>query len=104
MSIDLPPLFEGFFWDYDFRSLSWDSHRDFIIRRILQSGSWEALSWLRAQLGDPALRAWIEAHRGAGLSPRQLRFWELLLDMPHDLVTNWVEVARRSPWERRIAP
>ena len=98
----LPAFLQPYFWDHDFARLDWESHRNFIIRRVLQAGNWEALIWLREQLGDNVLRRWIEEHRGGGLSPRQLRFWELLLELPHAEVNQWVAVARNTIWERRI--
>jgi len=52
-------------------------------------------------LGDNKLRQWIEKRRGAGLSPRQLRFWELVLDLPHRKVNRWVHKAAASEWQRK---
>jgi hypothetical protein len=98
----LPEILKAHFWDCDFSSLSWQEQRDFIIRRILQSGSWDAITWLRSELGDPELRHWIEQRRGVGLSPRQLRFWEVVLDLPRPKVTRWVHLIAASPWERRL--
>ena len=98
----LPALLQPFFWDHDFARLDWESHRDFIIRRVLQAGSWDALVWLRGELGNGSLRRWIEEQHGGGLSPRQLRFWELLLELPHAEVNRWVDAARNNPWEQRI--
>jgi hypothetical protein len=99
----LPQFLKPYFWDYDFAALSWGEHGDFIIRRLLQSGSWPALTWLRAQVGDIELRRWIEQRRGAGLNPRQMRFWEAVLDLPRAKVTRWVHRAAKHPWERRLS-
>src|SRR5207249_11685493 len=87
----LPALLRPLFWDYDFKTLTWDDDRDLIIARVLASGTWEAIIWLRAHLGDQALREWIERRRGRGLSPRQLRFWEVMLDLPHRQVNAWLQ-------------
>ena len=103
MANKLPDTLAEFFWDCDFALLSWQDQRDFIVRRLLQSGNWQALTWLRGELGDPELRRWIEQHRGAGLSPRQLRFWEVVLDLPRPKVTRWVRSTVQQPWERRLA-
>jgi hypothetical protein len=102
MDSTLPSSLAEFFWDCDFTSLTWKEYGDFIIRRLLQSGSWEALTWLRNEVGDSELRQWIERRRGAGLSPRQLRFWEVVLDLPHSKVTYWMRAAVSSTWERRL--
>ena len=97
----LPAFLLPYFWDQDFERLTWEAYPDFIIRRLLMSGSWEALVWLRRQLGDQALRQWLVEHRGAGLTPRQLRFWELVLELPHVDVNRWVEAGRNNPWQLR---
>ena len=98
----LPEGFRQFFWDYDFDALSWLHHRDLIVRRLLSQGSWQAIGWLRRQMGDEDLRRWLMEHQGGRLSPRQLRFWELVLDLPKERVQQWVEQAKNSPWNQRI--
>jgi hypothetical protein len=100
----LPAHLKPFFWDVDFEALDWETHQDFIVRRLLQSGSWDALRWLRAQIGDSSLCCWLEAHRGGGLLPRQLRFWQLVLGLRKYLVDEWVAAARDNPWSRRVQP
>jgi hypothetical protein len=90
-----------FFWDCDFSSLNWDSHRDFIIRRILTEGDWEALRWLRTEVGDEDLRLWLIRHEARGLSPRQTRYWALILDIDPVLTDKWVSTARQLIWSRK---
>lgn len=97
MTQDLRPLF----WDCDFSSLSWEDHRDYIIKRILTAGNWESVRWLRVRLGDTALRRWIEENGGGGMDPRQLRFWGLILQIPEKTVDIWVAAAKQSIWGRR---
>ncbi len=82
----LPEMLRPLFWDCDFDQVSWRDHRDYVVRRVLSAGTWDAVCWLRAGLGDVALRQWIEQHEGRGLSSRQLRFWEVVLDLPPELV------------------
>ena len=65
----LPVLLQPLFWDYDSKILTWEEDRDLIIARVLASGTWEVITWLRSCLGDQALREWIARHRGRGLSP-----------------------------------
>ena len=100
----LPALLRPLFWDYDFKTLTWDDDRDLIIARVLVSGTWEAITWLRVRLRDQALREWIERRRGRGLSPRQLRFWEVMLDLPHRQVNTWLRAEGREIWEQRVNP
>lgn len=99
--IDWPPVVQSLFWEYDTTDLDWEADRDLILRRILTEGSWDAVQWLRDRVGDATLRRWIEARSGGALSPRQLRFWELVLDLPSDRVDEWVDARRDSVWENR---
>lgn len=89
------------FWDCDFSQISWVLHRDLVISRILANGTWEAIRWLRDALGDEGLREYVVAHRGRGLSPRQLRFWELILGIPRRTVSAWLKEPGRTVWEGR---
>lgn len=97
----IPKNVRFYFWDYPSAKLSLKTDRDLIIRRLLTSGSWDSIQWLRGQLGDAELRQWLLAHHGRVLSPRQLRFWGLILDLPKKQVNFWVKTARENIWENR---
>ena len=97
----VPQAWRPLFWDCDFDGLDWHTHRDFIIRRVLIEGDWDAIRWLRRELGDLLLREWILKHQGRPLSPQQLRFWELILDLPKEDVDRWLQSAARTIWEGR---
>ncbi len=98
----LPELVRPLFWDQDFDALDWREHRDFIIRRVLVAGSWDAIVWLRSQLSNDELRAWIERHDGRSLSPQQLRFWQVILDLPAASVDAWLQSPGRRIWNERV--
>lgn len=100
-SESLPQTLKPYFWDYPFAKLSLKTDRDLIIRRILSSGSWEAVTWLKKKIGNENLKAWLITHQGRGLSPRQLRYWGLVLELPRREVNNWVNSARENPWGKR---
>jgi hypothetical protein len=100
MVTDLKP-FARYFWDQELSSLNWEQHQDFIIKRILQYGDLASLRWLRSHLGDEKLRNWIMARKGGGLSPRQIRYWEIILDIKPALADQWVKAANQSIWENR---
>ncbi|NUQ61702.1 MAG: hypothetical protein HUU20_04385 [Pirellulales bacterium] len=95
----MPELLRPLFWDCEFDQLSWQEHRDFVTRRILSVGTWESICWLRTRLSDSALREWIERRQGRGLSAQQLRFWELVLDLPSKMVDTWLVSPGRSTWQ-----
>ena len=96
-STALPQQLRSLFWDYNFDSLKWPEHRDFVIARILQEGDHHATAWLRDQLGRSGLAEWIRGRRGRGLDPRRLRFWEVVLDLPKEEVDVWMRDALASP-------
>jgi hypothetical protein len=100
-SVRLPRTLRPLFWDYDFARLSWEADRDLVIARVLAVGGWDSLRWLQRRLPDHELRAWLEHRRGAGLSNRQLRFWELILGLPHRQVNVWLAQPGRKAWEGR---
>lgn len=97
----LPKQLRPLFWDYEFSQLSLVKDRDLIIRRVLSNGSWDAVRWLRKRLGDRELREWLIARRGRGLTPRQLRFWGVLYDLPARQVNQWVKTAQNGVWAKR---
>jgi hypothetical protein len=102
--VRLPARLRPHFWDYEFARLSWERDCDLVTARILAVGDWEDVQWLRDRLGDDALRTWLMNRQGAGLSPRQLRFWELLLGIPTRLVDGWLRSPGRQSWDRRRHP
>ncbi len=91
-----------YFWDVDFHSIELEQHKNFIIRRILQAGDLESLRWLRTKFGDDILRDWIVSHNARGLSPRQIRYWALILEIDSHLADQWVTEASNSIWGRRL--
>lgn len=97
----LPKSLKPYFWDYPFSKLSLKNDRDLIISRVISNGSWDAIVWLRGRIGDENLREWLLAREGRGLSPRQLRFWGLILYLPESRVDKWVESAKENPWGKR---
>ncbi|HSG43611.1 MAG TPA: hypothetical protein VLA72_10700 [Anaerolineales bacterium] len=97
----LPNEFRTYFWDYPFSRISLGKDRNLIIRRLLSNGSWDAVRWLRKEVGDRELREWLISHQGRGLSPRQLRFWGVLFDLPSRKVNRWVQTAQNGVWGKR---
>jgi hypothetical protein len=87
--------------DVTFEDLSLDLHHDFIAARILERGSLQDIKWLRGHWGDIALRDYILNRRGKGLNPRQMRYWQLILDLPADQVDQWIAQFHNSVWGRR---
>lgn len=100
-TVDLPDELKDLFWDHDLERLSWERSRHTIVFRLLEKGGMQAVHWLRRRLSDEEIRDFIVRRRGRGISPRRLRFWSLLVDIPRPDVDEWVETARRNPWHNR---
>ena len=98
----LPELLRPLFWDYDFESLGWPASRDLVIVRVLQNGGDDAVRWLLQVMGHAELGEWIRQHRGGGMDPRRLRFWQLMLDLPDEEVNGWIEALRALPGSGRF--
>jgi hypothetical protein len=98
---ELPLELKSLFWDCDFATVNMEEHHNFIIRRILDRGDWDNITWLRHNLGDAAIRDWFLSKAGGGLDPRKLRFWGLILDLPEQSVDEWVNKAHMSVWHGR---
>ena len=99
----LPEEVRALLHDCDPDLVTWEEHRDFLVDRVLSNGNWSAVRWLRNEAGDDSLRRRITATRGRRLSPGQLRFWQLILEMPEDEVTGWLADEARAIWDRRSA-
>jgi hypothetical protein len=97
----LPPGIRQLFWDYDPRRLRWDRDRELVIGRVLAAGPWDTVVWLRERIGGEAIRDWILRERGRGLSPPQLRYWQLMFDLPKRQVDAWLAEPSRQVWDRR---
>ncbi len=100
-SAPIPKSLRELFWDCRFASLRWDKHRDFIVTRVLAEGTWQQVRWLRSRLNDNELKEWLIGRRGRGLSRQQLRFWQLVLGLPHRQVTGWL-ACRQGIWEQTV--
>ncbi len=98
-----PPFVQSLFWEYDRDDLCWKDDRDLIIRRVLSEGNHHAIRWLRRHVGDVQIREWLLERSGDQLSPKQLRFWELILDLPSDQVDAWIDTRRHGIWHSRTA-
>ena len=97
----LPEDFRPLFWDREFDKLTWAKDRDFVVGRVLASGSWDQAGRVRRKLGDEAVGSYLRRTRGRQLSARQLRLWETVLDLPTDEVSGWIGTPGREVWERR---
>jgi hypothetical protein len=99
----LPPRIQALFWEYQDGGVSLPGDVEFIIERVLSAGDWDAIQWLRGEMGSAPIRRYLQRTRGRRLSPRQLRLWQVLLDLPSDEVDTWLQDQARRDWDARTA-
>lgn len=97
----IPESLSALFWEYEPDTLSLEHDRDLIIGRVLSSAGWDGVKWLRSEFTESDLRDWILRSKGRNLSPPRLRFWELILDLPHFQVSEWLSETCRRIWDGR---
>ncbi len=91
----LPRAVRALFWSNPGQRILWPVDWDDIILGILSRGDLRAIAWLRKRVADQRLRAWVLAHRGRGLSPQRLRFWQAILELPPRQVASWIRLPGR---------
>ena len=99
--IRLPRHVLELFWEYDKKKITWRNDSDLVIGKVLQNGQWQSIKWLIKAAGHNGLRKWFIRHQGAGLEAKKLRFWQLVLELPSELVDKWVEAFFANPWSTR---
>lgn len=72
MSTKLPRNLYRYFWDIEPSKLDLGRYRFYVIRRILEYGNIEALSWLFKRYRKPSFK---RALQGRDLSARTRAFW-----------------------------
>ena len=71
--------FKNIFWDIDPAKLSLESHKTFIIERVLERGTAESLSALFESYSKDEVCAVIKS--SSRLSRRTANFWKIYLDI-----------------------
>ena len=98
---DVPGDHAQILWDVDEASISLDGHAEFLITRVLASGSLAQVDWLRRHYGDKRIRDALVAPGGVRhLSARDVQFWFLILGIPQDLADRTIDEKLASPWGR----
>ena len=100
----LPEAVRRCLWDVDLGTFASAKWRDFVIGRVLGSGDWPAVLWLRSDVTAHELARWLLTHRGRGVLPQRLRYWQLMLSLPAGDVDAWIAKAKGESWGARCSP
>lgn len=71
----MPQALYPFFWDADPRKFSLREHSRYIIERILELGTFEAVQWM--ELAYPRFRILEVLFLGRGISEKSRQFWSI---------------------------
>lgn len=77
----LPTSFKKYFWDVDFNSLNFIEAKSFILKRLLDRGDMEALTWLRKYYTKEEIKELLLNTRD--LSQKTANFWADILKLDH---------------------
>lgn len=74
----LPLGFEKYFWDCDFRRLSLEQYKKFIIERVLAFGNIQNVRWLFSHLSKDDIKEIALSSRR--LDKRTINFWKIYFE------------------------
>lgn len=80
----IPNNLHPFFWDVDAGSIDPHEYAAYVIGRILEQGTEEAVAWMKATFQEEEIKKVISEDRR--LSPRSATYWALIYDIPADRV------------------
>jgi len=101
--MDIPAPILRLLHDCDPGTLTWEGNLGFLIDRVLASDNWAAIRALRERVSDREIAERIRNTRGRKLSRRQLRFWQVVLELDSDDVDSWMTEPGRGTWDARSA-
>ncbi|HEV8323240.1 MAG TPA: hypothetical protein VG389_16610 [Myxococcota bacterium] len=80
----IPASMQRYFWDVAPEAVDLETHRRFVVERLLLHGDDAAVTWVRAHYGDAAVAAVVR--ESAELDGKTARFWQRMLDIPESEV------------------
>jgi len=102
---NIPDTLHPFFWEYDVETLDIYNDADVIMSRIMERGSWQAMTWLRKAFSNAELKAFLQKKGRKFLPLRELNYWAMICGIPAETRKQWIKVAREKNaiWHRRHA-
>jgi len=99
--VNIPASTLALFWEYPAGTITFERNRDLVMEKVLSRGGWEDVQWLRSVAGDNAILDWLLRTKGRALERAQIRFWQLVLDIPSEEADAWLSIPDREIWDRR---
>jgi len=80
--IRLPKDFKKYFWDVDFKKLSFSKYPNSILERLMRLGDMTAVRWLLTTINKKMLRSYVLKHGDRQLDRISNNFWRIYLGLP----------------------
>lgn len=91
----VPEFLKPYFWDVRFEDLDFEKFRTFVLKRVLDRGSTQAIRWIRQNYTDQEIEKLLLTSRD--ISPKTANFWALLLGVDRKKVH-----ALKNPLIRKV--
>ena len=79
----LPKFLKKYFWDVEFKKISIDKSRLFILRRILEFGDGKAVQWMSKNFTRNEITKFLSFAR---IDPKSANFWSIILGIKKEKV------------------
>ena len=76
MRVKMPKTILNYFWGDDLEELSWEKHKDYITKTILEKGDLEATRWVLKKTNRAYLTRLV---REETIDPKSKNFWSIYL-------------------------
>jgi len=98
----IDPSLYSFFWDCDPEHLDTIKHSDFIMYRIMERGTYDAMCWLKKTYTDHQRYLFLERKGYRVLPFRELNYWLLISGADTNRRKELIEKARihNNVWQR----
>lgn len=93
-SSHIPEFLFPLFWDCHPETVEVERHADFVMGRIMERGSLEAMRWLRETYSKDQMTAFLEKRGKRTLSARELNYWSLITGISREKRADWVKESR----------
>ena len=101
----IPKFLHRFFWEYDPDKIDTIEHADLIKARIMERGTWQAMTWLKEVYSDAEREEFLSRKGIKVLPPRELNYWAMVSGVSDNIRKKWLKqaVREKNPWKERSA-
>ena len=101
----IPKFLHRFFWEYDPDKIDRIKHADLIKAKIMERGTWQAMTWLKEVYSDAEREEFLSRKGIKILPPRELNYWAMVSGVSGNKRKKWLKqaVREKNPWKERSA-